>query len=206
MAHEYIYSAGKISENLLLSLKNEEIIAHPTDTIYGFAGLANSKKVFAQLSQIKGRDASKYFSVMFKNSEQIKFYLQNISKQAEILIENFLPGTLTLILPINNKIKLQPFAKNSSIAVRIPNTIFCLNLLTELDQPLFTTSVNKSGEAPLNDSTHINHQFGDQITYLVKTNDVFSNIPSTIIDCTKNEISVVREGQILAADIFRVLK
>ena len=160
-----------------------KIIVFPTDTVYGVGTLFNDLDGIEKIYQMKKRDYGKLIPVLCSSVEQIK----------EIAITNELfdkyskhwPGALTMIL--NKK------DQTGTIALRIPNSHVALNVLDHFG-PMNVTSVNYSGEKELNNTDEIERKFSEHIDYLVMDTNELCAIPSTIIDCTGEDVKVLRQG------------
>ena len=185
------------------TINDNELIAFPTDTVYGLGAKVYDDLGQERIMELKNRDCSKRFAVLCANLEQIE-ELAYLDDNARKIIKEFMPGGLTLILKAKNK-DIHNYAIDETVAVRIPKHPIAIKLLLE-NGPLATTSVNLSGEKPMNDYNEINKKFKGKIDYIFSdpTNIKYSNTPSTIIDMT-NELKVIREGAIKLEDILKVI-
>ena len=199
-----IFGKDRMTIIINKQIDDNELIAFPTDTVYGLGAKVYDDLGQERIMELKNRDCSKRFAVLCANLEQIE-ELAIVSDDAKKIINKFLPGGLTLILEAKNK-NIHNYAIDNTVAVRIPKHPIALKILLE-NGPLATTSVNLSGEAPMNDYDKINATFKGKIDYIFSdpTNIKYSNTPSTIIDMT-NDIKVIREGEIKLDDILKVIK
>ena len=198
-----IFGKDRMTIVINKTIADNELIAFPTDTVYGLGA-----KVFDSLGQerimeLKNRDCSKRFAVLCANLEQIES-IAYVDEKAKKIINKFLPGGLTLILKAKDQ-NIHNYAIDGTVAVRIPKHPIALKILLE-NGPLATTSVNLSGQKPLNNYDEINETFKGKIDYIFKdpTNIKYSNVPSTIIDMT-NELKVIREGDIKLEEILKII-
>lgn len=180
-------------------MKNKLYI-FPTDTVYGIGAKLYDKSAIDEIYNIKGRDFNKPISVLCSNIEQIKEFAI-MTNDALIIANNFWPGALTIILKTNDK--YYSITKEETIGVRIPNHKKALKLINELG-PLKTTSINKSGEEPLNDYNSIYERYNKENIHIYKNDEEISKVSSTVIDLTNN-LKVIREGDIKLNDILGVL-
>ena len=171
-------------------MKNQNIYIFPTDTVYGIGCSLFDKQAQDDIYKIKCRKKDKPFAVLCSSLEQIK-EIAIVDHVSEILIDKFMPGALTLILPA--KEKTAEILGIKTVGVRIPNNVIALNLIDDLG-PLTTTSVNKSGNEPLNDYYGIVDQFGDQVENIYKNKYKSSNLSSSVVLVNDNEVKVLREG------------
>ena len=198
-----IFGKDRMTIIINKEINDGELIVFPTDTVYGLGA-----KVFDDLGQerimeLKNRDCSKRFAVLCANLEQIES-LAYLDSNARKIINEFMPGGLTLILKAKRD-DIHNYAIDGTIAVRIPKHPIAIKVLLE-NGPLATTSVNLSGEKPLNDYKTINETFKGKVDYILSdpTNITYSNVPSTIIDLT-NGIKVIREGAISLDNILKII-
>lgn len=178
-----------------------KVIVFPTDTVYGVGASIYDKKSISKIYEIKGRDFNKPIAVLCSSIKQMEEFAV-ITDEARKIGEAFWPGGLTLILKTNEK--YFNFSGEKTIGVRIPNHKLALNLISEYG-PLKTTSINKSGEEPLNDYEIIKNVYGNVIDDIYENNEKISRISSTVIDLTNN-LNIIRLGDITIEMINEVLK
>lgn len=184
-------------------LKKDGVISVPTDTVYGLCACINSIKAYQNLVNIKNRPSTKLFSVMCANKEQIK-NIAIIDKKSEKIINTFMPGPITLIL--KKKPELPVYVNNGSktIAIRLASSKFLKDLILKTGCPLFMSSANKSGEKVCTSLDEIEETFPNLDG--IMEGDVYFNKSSTIIDCTSEEIKILRSGPISMEQIISVIK
>ena len=189
----------KRSLNKILSLLNqEEIVAFPTDTVFGIGVIYNSANAVNKMKIAKGRDASKPFPLMVADVEQME-EVAYLSDRERKIAEKYMPGALTLVL--NKKDTVDDSFVNGfkTIAIRIPDDRFALRLLKKAG-PMFVTSANMSGEPAANTHEEVLGQLDGRIAAVVK-GEAKSHVASTIIDCTGKELKCLREGTISYKEI-----
>lgn len=198
-----IFNKDRMTIIINKTMDDGELIAFPTDTVYGLGAKVFDSVAQERIMGLKNRDCSKRFAVLCANLEQIE-ELAYIDDKAKKIINKFLPGGLTLILKAKNK-DIHNYAIDDTVAVRIPKHPIALKLLLE-NGPLATTSVNLSGQKPLNDYDIIKETFKNKIDYIYNdpTNIEYSNVPSTIIDMT-SDLKVIREGDIKLEEILKII-
>jgi len=179
----------------------KELIIFPTDTVYGIGAslydLDNIKKIY----EIKGRSFNKQLPVLCSSIEQIEKFAV-FDESALKLAKAFWPGGLTLIL--KSKEEYYQFSGEETIGVRIPNHKLALELLEKFG-PLKTTSINDSGDAPLNDYETIYKKYNNKVSYIYKNNEESLGLSSTIINLV-GEVKVLRLGSITLEEINESLK
>jgi tRNA threonylcarbamoyl adenosine modification protein (Sua5/YciO/YrdC/YwlC family) len=177
-------------------LKNNEVIICPTDTIYGFMANINSPKAIDNLCRLKGLDPAKAnLSVMFYNLSQLSAFTTPINNTIFKALKRALPGPFTFILEANNEVP--KFFKNrkKTIGIRIPDNPITLALLKTVNTPLVVSSVIDEDEIieyPT-DPDVIIERFEDKVAAIID-GGAGNNIASTIVDCSKGKIEIIREG------------
>ncbi|MEA2076412.1 MAG: L-threonylcarbamoyladenylate synthase [Candidatus Marinimicrobia bacterium] len=197
-------------KEVLSSLKNEDIFIYPTDTLYGFGGDARSEKVVERLYELKQRSEHMPISMLVRDTEMLSGFAEIFDKTQK-LINAFLPGALTLVLPAkDNSLPDKLFSVQGYLGFRIPDHDFCRNISSEFSGPIITTSVNLSGQPVLNDIESINDQFGKYIDLMISDRDfeMQNNVfASTVVMITENDtMKVLREGKISTEEITRILR
>ena len=177
-----------------------KVIIFPTDTVYGIGTPIFDVEGIKRIYDIKKRPKEKPLACLCANLEQIKS-IAYLNEKAIKLINEFLPGALTLIL----KSKEEVFEKigYKTIGVRIPNSKIALDILKE-NGPMLTTSVNESGSVPLNEYDDIKKNYNDLVDYIYNTDRQSSNIASTVVLINGDSIKVLRAGEISLEDILRI--
>ncbi|MBN3490849.1 threonylcarbamoyl-AMP synthase [Acholeplasma equirhinis] len=179
-----------------------KVIIFPTDTVYGIGTPILDKEGIRKIYEIKGRDFNKPLAVLCSNLDQMTEF-GYVTDDAVKLAKAFWPGALTLIL------KSKPdYAKESgevTIGVRMPNHPLALKIIA-MHGPMKTTSVNNSGEAPLNDYAIIKERYADKVDYIYPNDQKLSEVSSTVVDLTQDEPKILRLGDITLEDIKKVLQ
>ncbi|MFP4186886.1 MAG: L-threonylcarbamoyladenylate synthase [Acholeplasmataceae bacterium] len=184
-------------------MKKGDVIIVPTDTVYGLAARVYDDEALQRIYRIKGRDQSKKIPVLSFNRHEVSFYAR-ISYHGGALMTRFWPGPLTLILH-SSKEYLERTG-NETIAIRIPDKPVLLDILKE-NGPLWVTSLNKSGEPPLFDEAEIKEKYGDIVDEIHFNDDTSSsNVSSTIVDMTKPDYPILRQGTITREQIDETIR
>lgn len=187
------------------SLLKNEVIAFPTETVYGLAAISTSKLAFDNLVKVKNRTPDKPFTLMCANKRQIFQYAKE-NNVANILIDRFMPGPLTLILEAREDIASYLTLGTNFIGVRIPDYKELEDLLSYIGVGLLVPSANKSTFPPLKNANEVEKCFKDELSLIVNEKCKSSSVPSTIILLKGENISLIREGTIKLNEILEVLK
>ena len=182
-------------------LQNGEIVALPTETVYGLAGRVDSDPALKKIFAAKRRPFYDPLIVHVLNLEQGQAYAE-VDPVSAVLAKNFWPGPLTLVLPKTDRVS--PLINNggSSVALRSPNHPLFLNLLSELNVPLAAPSANMFGKTSPTESSHVEDEFSGSVPIL-DGGLCFKGIESTVIQVfpENNKIHILRPGIIHAQEI-----
>lgn len=169
-----------------------KLIIFPTDTVYGIGcpifDIANIHKIY----EIKHRSLEKPLACLCYNLEQIE-EIAEVDHKVRSIIDTYMPGALTLILKAKPIVTAKIGYK--TIGVRIPASKLALEILKE-NGPMLTTSVNESGQEPLNTYEEIKEVYGKAVDQIYPPIEVSSNVASTVIDCSCGKLRLIREGTI----------
>jgi L-threonylcarbamoyladenylate synthase len=178
------------------SLHENQIIAFSTDTVYGFGVNGLSEKAVFNLYDLKGRDENKPLILLADSIEKVKMYTCDIEESLMNHLSEIWPGPVTIVFPFNTSSSLI-FSKfpSKTLAVRIPDILFLLDLLSELSFPLVTTSANISGRPPLQNAQEIDPMFSSLNTNFRITVDggMCQGKPSQILSYSDGIFSVLRK-------------
>jgi len=184
-------------------LKSGGMVVFPTDTVYGLGALAYSDQAINRLYTAKERSVNKAIAVLIGEIEQLPQVTGALSPSAMLLAERFWPGALTLVVEKHPALPAL-LSPTPTIGVRIPNHEFARNLL-RLAGPLATTSANLSGGANPRTAQEALEQLYGRVELVIDGGEVVGGVPSTVVDCTRAEIVILREGAISAALLFEAL-
>lgn len=184
-------------------LKKDGVISVPTDTVYGVCARINSIKAHNNLIAVKKRPINKLFPIMCADEEQIKSIVV-VDERAEKLIHTFMPGPITLILKKNCQIPDYINNGSETIAVRMATSKALKDLIQKTGCPVFMSSANQSGEPTCTNLDEI-EKLCPNLDGMMEGNVLFSK-ESTIIDCTLEEIKILRSGPISIEQIMLALK
>lgn len=187
-----------------LELLNEgEIVAFPTDTVYGLGTNAFYSPGIIKLFEAKGRDANKAIAVLIGEFDQVELLTDDLSQTAQKLISRFWPGGLTIVVPKKKDLP-ELLSAGSSIGVRMPNHPVALDLLRQFG-PLATTSANLSGMNNPHDARDVERQLNKRLPLILDGGRCPGGIPSTVVDCTTEEVRLLRNGIISLDEIEKAL-
>jgi L-threonylcarbamoyladenylate synthase len=194
------------------SLINGNLVAFPTETVYGLGADATNEKAVARIYDVKGRPTNHPLIVHILSVEHLDKWAREIPEYAIKLARNFWPGPMTLILPRTELVKDFITGGQDNVGLRVPSHTIALELLKEFVRSgglgIAAPSANRFGAVSPTSIEAVNEELGE----LLKPNDLMLNggqclvgIESTIIDCTKSTPRVLRPGAITDLMINNIL-
>jgi len=171
-----------------------ELVAIPTETVYGLAGNATLPEVVAKIFKTKERPSFDPLIVHTDDLQKLKPYVHDIPEAALALARVFWPGPLTLILPRTEAIPDIVTSGLPDVAVRIPNHPLTLELLESLDFPLAAPSANPFGYISPTRAEHVQEQLGDKISYILDGGPCKVGVESTIVSFNGPRPTILRKG------------
>lgn len=179
------------------------IVAFPTETVYGVGIHFDDEEALERLMEAKNRDYSKAITLMVADKKDISQYAY-ISPQAQKMIDQFMPGMITLIFKKKESVRDSMTNGKSTIGIRIPDSEFVLSLLKKIG-PMLVTSANLSQHSNTTSTQEVLNQLDGRIDLVVdgKTSD---NIASTVVDVSQDEIKILRAGKITKEQIEEAIK
>ncbi|MFQ5449149.1 MAG: L-threonylcarbamoyladenylate synthase [Nitrospinaceae bacterium] len=172
------------------------VIAFPTDTFYGLGANPFHEEAVAGIFKIKHRLADKALPVLVRSIHQVKHLASEITQVSEILMENFWPGPLTLVLKALPHLPPSLTANTGKIGVRQPGNDITQKLLSGIGFPLTATSANISGSGNIMTAQRVRAVLGSQVDLLIDGGITPGGKPSTILDTTLTPPLVIREGAV----------
>ena len=187
-------------------LKSGEVVAFPTETVYGLGAIATNEQAVAKIFEAKGRPSDNPLIVHVGESQHILKYVSEISKKAENCIEAFWPGPLTLILHAKPNV----FAPNvtaglSTVGLRMPDHPVALELLKILGEPVAAPSANLSGKPSPTTALHVEKDLQGRIPLILDGGATGIGVESTVVDFTVDPPVILRPGGVTAQMLSAVI-
>ncbi len=177
-------------------LRSSEVVALPTETVYGLAANALDEKAVAKIFQIKGRPAHNPIIIHVSSNEMAADCVAHWPEAALKFSHAFWPGPLTLVLPRAKKIPDAVTAGGETVGVRWPSHPFMQAVIRECGFPLAAPSANLSNQISPTNAMHVHAQLGGKISLIVNGGQSQVGIESTVVDLTANPPRVLRPGMI----------
>ncbi len=180
-------------------LRDGQLVAFPTDTVYGLGADASNQQAVAAIYKVKSRPPDKPLIVLVDDLAQAK-EIAVFSKTAEMLAQAFWPGALTLVLPQrrDNAIAKQVTAGRDNIGIRIPDHPVARGLLRSFGKAIATPSANPSGMPSPTNANEVLEGLDGTIAAVIDGGDCQLGIASTILGVKGEKVTLLRRGSIPA--------
>lgn len=178
-------------------LRNGGVIIYPTDTVYGMGADIRNPKALERMARIKGVKVEKAnFSLICHDLSQISEYTRPIPNYFFKTMKRLLPGPYTFILNANSNVPRIFQGNKKTIGIRVPDNNIIRNIVRELGNPIASTSIHDEDEIlEYTTDPELIHEKYEHLVDIVIDGGYGGNQPSTVLDCTGEEIVVVREGK-----------
>ncbi|MCI6067866.1 MAG: threonylcarbamoyl-AMP synthase [Galactobacillus timonensis] len=183
-------------------LKKDGVIAVPTDTVYGVCARMSTQEAQEHLRDVKHRPMTKAFPIMCSDEDQIRT-IAVVDARAEKLIRAFLPGPMTLILKKKEEVPSYVNGGMATLAIRMATSAALKKLIEETGCPVFMTSANQSGQPTCRTLDEIEAAC-PTLDGMMEGSVTFGEA-STILDCTGEDVKILRQGPITMEEIQKVL-
>ncbi|GAB6279112.1 MAG: L-threonylcarbamoyladenylate synthase [Lentimicrobium sp.] len=179
------------------SLQEDGVIIYPTDTVYALGANLYSQKALQRMAQVKGIKLEKAeFSIICHDLSQISEYCLPIPNPIFKVMKRLLPGPYTFILRANNNVPHLFQSKKKTIGIRVPDNEIARAIVRELGNPLASTSIHDEDEIlEYTTDPELIYEKYKNLVDIVIDGGYGDNVPSTVLDCTSDEIVVIREGK-----------
>lgn len=186
-------------------LEKEQLVAIPTETVYGLAANALNPIAVAKIFEAKERPTFDPLIVHTHSLNEVNRFVTSIHPDLLKLAQIFWPGPLTLLLPKNDSIPNLVTSGLERVGVRVPNHPLTLELLSQLDFPLAAPSANPFGYISPTTAEHVNKQLGTKVPYILDGGSCEVGLESTIVGEENGEIIIYRLGGLSINDIEAVV-
>ena len=180
-------------------LKNGGVIVIPTDTVYGLACDALNIDAVDKIYKLKQRNYSKPMVVLVSDKDMLKKYTSSINKLEEELINEYLPGPMTIVLKKSNLIHDIVSSNKDTIGIRIPNNKELIDIIKQLDKPIVATSCNISNEDVITNISILDESIKNNVDYIYD-GGLINRASSTIVKVDNDKVVILRNGD-LSKDI-----
>jgi len=186
-------------------LKKGELIAYPTDTLYGLGVDASNGDAIHRIMILKGRDGQKPFPYIIDDPERLTEWGIVVSPLAEAMIERYWPGPVSLIFDGSAKMPRHALDSAGRICLRTPRSQIARSIAAETGGLIVATSANPSGQPAALTALEALKYFRGEIGAIVDGRPCKGHLPSTILDVSEGKVKIMREGAVPAEDILSAL-
>lgn len=207
MINQQIYKASeKTIKKACGLLKSGELVSFPTETVYGLGADATNGLAIAKIFAAKNRPQFNPLIVHISSQKEAQQYVK-MNDLAKILADAFWPGPFTMVLPLlkNNPLSELITAGLDTVAVRVPKNTTAHNLLQQFGGPIAAPSANISGQISPTTAQHVASEFGHELQMIIDGGPCEKGIESTIIQVTKDQVILLRPGNITTQDIEKII-
>ncbi|MCF8358177.1 MAG: threonylcarbamoyl-AMP synthase [Prolixibacteraceae bacterium] len=184
-------------QGIVETLRTGGVIIYPTDTVYSIGCDITNQKAVERVARMKGIKIEKTrFSFICYDLSHLSDYTRPISNNVFKMMKRNLPGPFTFILEANNNVPRYFKGKKKTVGIRVPNNNIIREIVKELGNPVFSTSVHDPDEilAYTTDPELIHDYYSDKVDFVID-GGFCGNEVSTIIDCTNDDIEIIRQGK-----------
>ena len=186
-------------------LKNGEVVALPTETVYGLGGNAKSDEAVRKIFAAKGRPGDNPLIIHVSSPAQLDNFVENTTEAARKLMDAFWPGPLTLVLPKKpGSLSDVATAGLDTVAVRMPGHPVALALIEAAGLPIAAPSANLSGKPSPTTAGHVYEDLAGKIAGIIDAGPTGVGLESTVVDCTGEVPVILRPGGITREQIAEV--
>ena len=187
-------------------LRAGELVAFPTDTVYGVGAIAWDAAAVGKLYTAKLRSLDKAIPILLADPADLALVARDLSPAALRIAEHFWPGPLTLVVPKAACVPDAVTAGGDTVAVRIPDHPLARALIRAAGAPLATTSANLSGGASPATAEEVAEQLGDRIALILDGGRCPGGVASTVVDVMGEEPVILRPGPVTLEDLWEVIR
>ena len=204
-------SIDKIAETTAIKkaaqhLLNNEVVAFPTETVYGLGANALEKQAVSKIFEAKGRPSDNPLIAHISDKKQLPVLIEgDVTGVAEILINEFWPGPLTLIFNKSMRMPQVTTAGLNTVAVRMPSHPVALALISKVNLPLAAPSANSSGFPSPTRAQHVYNDLNGKIPLIVDGGICNIGVESTVVEIEENIVNILRPGGITRRMINEVI-
>ncbi|WP_433745408.1 L-threonylcarbamoyladenylate synthase [Falsibacillus pallidus] len=187
-------------------LNNNEVVAFPSETVYGLGANAGSTEAVAKIFEAKGRPSDNPLIVHIGDRAQLPALVKQINEKAEKLIEAFWPGPLTIIFEKKEGVFSDKVTAGlNTVGIRLPDHPVAMALIKEANLPIAAPSANRSGRPSPTTAKHVLDDLDGKIAGIVDGGATGVGVESTVIDCTAETPVILRPGGVSKEEIESII-
>jgi L-threonylcarbamoyladenylate synthase len=192
-------------ETAVEALRAGEVIAFPTETVYGLGANASNPAAVRKIFALKGRPTDHPVIVHIDHPRYLHRWVRAMPADAEKLAAAFWPGPLTLILPKADNVSEIVTGGQDSVGIRIPAHVMAQQLLTAFGGGIAAPSANRFGRLSPTKPEHVRDEFGESLSIILDGGDSQIGLESTIVSCLSEKPRLLRPGSITKSQLVAVV-
>ncbi|MGB1748997.1 MAG: L-threonylcarbamoyladenylate synthase [Dehalococcoidia bacterium] len=187
------------------AIKDGQLVAYPTDTVYGLGADATNAEAVDAVFTAKGRNPGTPVPVLISGMSMGLELVKELTEKFEVLINEFWPGALTIVVEATESVPPVVTAGTGTVGLRMPDNKVAVELIKMSGKPITGTSCNLSGEPPTKAVDEARNQLGDSVSVYVESECGDSTAPSTVISLVTEPPTIFRLGEIAREDIENII-
>lgn len=187
------------------ALRDGELVAFPTETVYGLGANASNPAAVRKVFELKGRPPSHPVIVHIDELRYLKRWVREVTPAAAQLAEAFWPGPLTLVLPRAEAVHDVVTGGQDSVAVRIPSHPMARQLLDAFGGGIAAPSANRYGRLSATRAEHVQDEFGDAVKVILDGGECQTGLESTIVSCLDGAVRLLRPGAVTLSQLRQIV-
>lgn len=186
-------------------LREGEVVAFPTETVYGLGANALSDEAVAKIFEAKGRPSDNPLIVHIGDESQLPMIVREVPDKARKVMNAFWPGPITIILPKTDAVASKVTANLDTVGVRMPDHPIALELIKEAGVPIAAPSANRSGRPSPTSAEHVREDLYGRIAGIVDGGTTGVGVESTVLDMTVEPPIILRPGGVTREQLVEVI-
>jgi L-threonylcarbamoyladenylate synthase len=187
------------------ALRDGELVAFPTETVYGLGANASNPAAVRKVFELKERPPSHPVIVHIDQAKYLKRWVRELTPDAEKLAAAFWPGPLTLVLPRSDSVHDAVTGGQDSVAIRIPSHPMARQLLDAFGGGIAAPSANRYGRLSATRAEHVQDEFGDAVKVVLDGGECQLGLESTIVSCLDDGVRLLRPGGVTLSQLRQVV-
>ena len=183
----------RLIEKIVSAIQKGEIVAYPTDTVYGIGCDLFNKNAIEKVYRIKGKQRNKPLSFICSDLRDISQYAL-VQDYAYKIMKRLLPGPYTFVLRATKLVPKIVLTKQKTVGIRVPDNNICLEIVKSLGHPIINTSITHDEDQLFDNPESISDIYGHQLAYVVDGGGIASR-HSTVVDLSGDTPEIIREGK-----------
>src|SRR5579863_6152744 len=187
------------------ALRDGELVAFPTETVYGLGAHAAYPAALRRIFELKGRPTTHPLIVHIDSARYLTRWVREVPEAAAKLAERFWPGPLTLVLPRQENVHRLVTGGQDTVAVRVPSHPMAQQLLTAFGGGIAAPSANRYGRLSPTRAEHVRDELGDAVKVILDGGECQIGLESTIVALEGSKVRLLRPGAVTASQIRQLV-